>query len=245
MDQVDGNVVQSTQFLGIYSPSTTVYPLSFDPEAWVQPASDFSSGGRGSGLNTVDCHQNVQSSQPEALRVNIWNIGLLNASIRATAPPVLEATLSRHKTADNTPVISGTITNHSQSPVSRFSIRTNDGMTAVQSIAIAPGATVPIDLPLNGNAEGVALPPLTNKDGQYLGNYYYGSRVPNADAPDFQTFATLQQSQSERIESLIKSGQKAAIYARYETFEPPATMGVPGAIEAHLGFVRALVDLEQ
>lgn len=245
IDQVDGNVVQTTQFMGIYSPSTTVYPLSFDPEAWVQPATDFSYGGRGSGLNTVDCHQDVQGNQPEALRVNIWNIGLLNSTIRASAPPVLEATLTPYKTDDNKIAIRGTITNRSHSPVTSYALRTSDGMTAMQTTPIAPGATIPIDLLLGGSTDSFAPPPLTDKDGQYMGGYYYANHPQNTEGPDFQTFATLQQSQSERIESLIKSESIAVIYAKYDSFEPPAAMGAQGAIEAHLGFVRALVNLEQ
>jgi hypothetical protein len=127
IDQVDGRAVAAEDFVCLYSPRTTRYQLGYAPDGWWEPVSLDVGTARGGLRNDLGFNQGRYGTGPGELRVNVWNLRLLQAETvggGAGGGPLVEADLTAQADEHGRLVgVSGTVKNLSPYPMKNVHIQ--------------------------------------------------------------------------------------------------------------------------
>jgi len=98
IDQADDSVVATSSLIGIYSPRTARYDLSFPRDSWwsTPTAVNYFGGSRGA-RSDIDCRQDLRGTRPDSLTVNIWNLRFLEGQSIESGPAPIQADLTIEK----------------------------------------------------------------------------------------------------------------------------------------------------
>jgi hypothetical protein len=266
IDQAGAVTVGETSLTGIYAPRTTSYHLEAvpgdlptpdaggvtpgpahvpPPPGWWSVASTEESGSRHGMANDMSFHQTDEGNAPEEMYINVWNLRFLREESTRAGPPMIDATLAvRAAGLGGNPHVTGTIRNLTGKPLTNVRVRFKDGVTpAIDRIESNGSVNVDADVAPGSNGPFNASP--MNQP------YAYGYRnvqdvMPAANL--WQVAGDLSAHRTRRMESLLKTGNFACVYADCPGAEPPAALreAADGSAEQqHYELVRALVAVRQ
>lgn len=160
VEQAGDRVVARSHVAVVYSPQTRRYEIAGPPETWWRPASAQTNYYVGGGLKTtVAFRQSGGANTPAAASIPVWSMRFLRGdqAVPPDAPPLLTADLSL-RARDGRPRLVGTVRNAGPAPLDQLEFTTRQGSARILG-PIAPGADVPVDLPLNRNDQPIIPPP--------------------------------------------------------------------------------------
>jgi hypothetical protein len=241
IDQTDGMTVGRIDTFGIYSPLSQNYNVKVDPAGWWEPLAPTMYGSGGRSLVDIRFHQDQQGNRPQTMRVNVWNLQLLQSQSTALAPPAIVSDLKVEKRGDVEHIV-GTITSHATGTVNLLRIRAKEKIAKVRlpTTGLAPGALVDVDAPLGLSDEGFRFESERPVPGPGGVNTVQQTPVPHQNIWD------LAPNRSARVDEMLKSRDDVAcIYA--DAIDVPSVVQLenPGAIEKHWQYIRAIVPLNR
>ena len=216
IDQAEGQVVATTDFVGVYAPRTRVYEIvPAEREGWWQPGGDPARGHDSAIRNDVPFAQDSASNRPLPMVINVWNLRFLQGQTITGAPPVIEASLRWGKTESGQNKVLGTIRNNTSTALDRVSIRVGNGAAALPRVGA--GATVDIDQPF---------------------------RAETAAGGSTELFRQLCDLDPRNVDQVVTDrADVACIYAEASDAQPAVTITDPTAKQQHWQVVRALVPI--
>jgi hypothetical protein len=240
IDQADGRSVAKTDVVCIYSPKSQIYNLSGEPEAWWQPVGDLMYYRSGQMHTDLPFHQDYEGNRPMGIAIPVWNLRFLRGDTWATGPAALDADLKIAATGRMT----GSIMNHSDSPLEQIRIAGRKGIYTAGDLVIAPGETKAIDIGMEKPGTTFTTQPVQQPNGYY--GYGYDGEVPTVDeAHLYATVCDLTANRADAVKTIVETGNRVCIYARMQNPKPAVTLdNAPQAIEKHWQVVRALVPLQ-
>lgn len=232
IDQAGDSTVAVIDTVGIYSPRTTQYELSTNPEGWWEPLSADTYFYR-TGLRTdIDFHQDYRGNTPQPMSINVWNLRFLTSDTIGSGPPVLEANLRLERREAGQGFLVGTIKNLSAAPLSEIVMRCSIGYCATGA-TIAPGATLEID----ERVIGAPLP--TTRYGPY-GSYM------DTTPQGMEQYFRLAIERTSRIDRLLSArSEVVVVYAASPDATAAATLQPTPTVQRHQQLVRAVFPLRK
>jgi hypothetical protein len=262
IDQAGGSIVGETSLTGIYAPRTTSYHLDAvpgdlpaqdagggalahaPPRGWWSVVSTEEYASRRGMANDISFHQTDEGNAPEDLYINVWNLRFLREETTGEAPAMIDAALTlRTAGPDGRLHVKGSIRNLTAKPLTNVRVRLKDGV-APPIDRIEPNGSVSVDAYVDPRLSGPFTEAPVNQ--QYL----YGYRNPQPVIPItslWHVAGDLSAFRARRIESLLKAGNCACVYAECPGSDPPAALreAADGTAEQqHYELIRALVPLD-
>lgn len=235
IDEADGQQVARYDAACIYSPKTTDYEITADPDGWWEPLSSNEYYGAGSradvAMTSLNFHQDYRGTRPESMQINIWNMKQLLSETIASAPAIVESKL--HLEGDN---LVGEIINHGNFPLQIDTIEVKGHKYrptemkvpagATQKVNVSPAPVAPRRNTPSPHEEEVGVEPTTDLENASIWN------ISGSRSAKLKQMLTLRDDVACIIATVV---------------DPPATMtlSVTGAIEKHLQYIRAVVPLEK
>ncbi|MEO6436069.1 MAG: hypothetical protein ABIP55_09940 [Tepidisphaeraceae bacterium] len=238
IDEAGGSRVAAVDVAGIYSPQTTRYNLSLQPESWWRPASEINPYGA-SGLQLVlDFHQDYRGNRPTPIVINVWNMRFIEGADHSPAAQTIDAKLRRNGNR-----VIGTISNRGELPLSALRVRTQRGMATIKA-TLAPGQSTEIDAALDGGDRSLLTTRPTSQEPYYRMNR---QQAGPTSLPSAITLNGIADRRSQRIDQVLADRDDVAVvYAEFESNAPPPRIGlnVENPNVSHRGVIRTLVPLE-
>lgn len=153
IEQAGDRVVARSHVSVIYSPRTQRYELSGPPTAWWRPGSAQMNYYVGGGLKqNVAFRQSAGGNLPVPASIPVWSMRFLRGDEIAPpdAPPWIHADLSIENRAGK-PFLTGALRNAGSVAIQIDSLTTRAGAASAVG-AIAPGASLALNLPLRPSA---------------------------------------------------------------------------------------------
>jgi hypothetical protein len=240
IDQVEGLTAADLTVAGLYSPSTTTYDLTCDPESWWQPATETMYYGRQGRAVELPSHQDYRGTRPVNLPVNIWNLRFIEGQKTVAAAPMIAADLSLKDDR-----LTGTIRNLGETALVDVQFRTGDSTANHEGPPIAPGQTVQIDLPLVRRGDSFdAFTPFERAAVPQDTNWTNQTTTVDQVEPTPWSLAGLAPQRSKKIDKLLRRGGRVCITAALTPATPAVKLHAEGILHKHAAFVRAVFPLK-
>ncbi len=242
IDQADGRSVAKTDVVCIYSPKSQIYNLGGEQDVWWQPVGDLTYYRSGQMHTDLQFHQDYEGNRPMGVAIPVWNLRFLRGDTWTTGPAALDADLKIAPTGRMT----GTITNHGDSPFEQIRVAGKKGIYTAGDLVIAPGETKTIDIGLEKPGTTFSTQPVQQPNGYYGYGYGYNDEAMRVDESQlYRTVCDLTANRADAVKSLVESGKRFCIYARMQNPKPEVELGdASKAIEKHWQVVRALVAVQ-
>jgi hypothetical protein len=257
IDQADGQVIATTDFVGVYAPRTRVYEIvPAERESWWQPGVDFGYGYGNSMRTEVPFGQDAVSNRLLPMIINVWNLRFLNGQTVTTAPPVIDASLAWAKADPGDPKsankVVGTITNKGSVALRDIIVRVGKGALRVDSPGpLGPGDHIDINQPFKYDDDAftstyhsgdAALPIRYSPDG--TNRQLKPGEFPATSIASYWYLGDLAVDRSQQIDRLLSERPDVAcVYAEGLDPQPAVTITDPTARQQHWQVVRALVPI--
>ena len=247
VDQADGRTVARRDFVGIYSPRTTVYDVEVTPTGWWEPLAPGMNmyGYYGAGRSSeVDFHQTYQGNSPRPMQINVWSLRFMEGETVETGPALIEASLTIEKGPKSgyLPHVVGTIKNLGDRPLKDVRVRTLRSEARLVE-HIPAGESRAIDLPLT---DIVSAHQIETNDQMAAGTVYYGPNQQNLPMDFWQFPERAAGGRAHRVQQRLEREDTLCVVAEVDAPPAPATLAnhnTPN--QRHRQLIRALVPVEQ